>query len=194
MKVKLSLAVALLLVCTSAFAQEQKPPAMDPAMMEAMMKAGTPGDAHKNLNALVGSWNTKVTMWMVPGADPMTMDGTSETRWVMGGRYLEERFAGNFMGMPFEGLGYSGYDNVKKQYWGTWMDNMSTGMMMSTGTYDGKAWTFKGTMADPMTGKDSTIDQKVTFADADHHMMEMWGPAPDGKIYKSMEITYSRKK
>jgi hypothetical protein len=167
---------------------------MDPAMMEAMMKAGTPGDAHKNLNALVGSWNTKVTMWMVPGADPMTMDGTSETRWVMGGRYLEERFAGNFMGMPFEGLGYSGYDNVKKQYWGTWMDNMSTGMMMSTGAYDGKAWTFKGTMADPMTGKDSTIDQKVTFADADHHMMEMWGPAPDGKIYKSMEITYSRKK
>lgn len=194
MKLKLSLSVALLLVCTFAFAQQDKKPPMDPAMMEAMMKAGTPGDAHKNLNALVGSWSTKVTMWMAPGADPMTMDGTSETRWVMGGRYLEERFTGNFMGSPFEGLGYTGYDNVKKQYWGTWMDNMSTGMMMSTGAYDGKVWTFKGTMPDPMTGKDSTIDQKVTFADADHHTMEMWGPAPDGKIFKSMEITYSRKK
>ena len=65
----------------------------------------------------------------------------------MGGRYLEQRFKGDIMGMPFEGIGYTGYDNVKKQYWGTWMDNMSTGMMTSTGTAPptGRSWTFNGT-------------------------------------------------
>jgi hypothetical protein len=36
------------------------------------------------------------------------------------------------MGMPFEGLGYTGYDNVKKQYFGTWIDSMSTGIMTSS--------------------------------------------------------------
>ena len=202
MKLKvLAGALALVFTC-SAFAQhdhQQAPaakPQMDPAMMEAMMKAAMPGDAQKLLDTMTGSWTAKVTTWMMPGADPMVMEGTAENKWIMGGRYLQENFTGNFMGMPFEGVGYTGYDNVKKHYWGTWMDNMSTSMMTTTGaTSDaGKSWTFTGSMADPMTGKDSKVDEKITVADADHHTMEMWGPGPDGKMYKSMEIAYSRKK
>jgi hypothetical protein len=68
--------------------------------------------------------------------------------------------------------------------------------MTSTGgtTDGGKSWTFTGSMADPMTGKDATMDEKITVADADHHTMEMWSPGPDGKSYKNMEIVYTRKK
>ena len=192
------LAGALLLACASgAFAQHDhdKKPAMDPATA-AMVAAGTPGAAHKTLDAMVGSWETKASFWMAPGAPPMTSDGTSENRWVMGGRYLEQRFKGSFGGMPFEGLGYTGYDNVKKQYWGTWMDSMSTAIMTTTGTAstDGKTWSFTGSMTDPMTGKDIQVDEKVFVTDADHHTFEMWMPGPDGKSYKSMEIVYSRKK
>ena len=148
------------------------------------------------LGNMTGSWTTKASMWMVPGGDAMTMEGTSENKWIMGGRYMEQRFSGNFMGMPFEGIGYTGYDNVKKQYWGTWMDNMSTAMMVSTGatTDGGKTWTFTGSMADPMTGKDAKMDEKITVVDADHHMMEMWSPGPDGKMFKTMELAYTRKK
>ena len=171
-------------------------PAMDPATMEAMMKAGIPGDPHKKLDGMVGSWDTKITMWMMPGLPPMGSTGTSTNQWVMGGRYLEQRFKGDFMGQSFEGLGYTGYDNVKKQYWGTWMDNMSTSMMTSTGTVsaDGKTWEFDGVMSDPMTGKDCNVKEKVTVIDADHHTMEMWAPAPDGKMFKNMEIAYTRRK
>ena len=200
MKIKVLAGALLIVFASAALAQHdhakpaEKPP-MDPAMMEAMMKAGTPGDPHKALDGMTGSWNAKVTSWMAPGADPMVMEGTAENKWVMGGRYMEQRFSGNFMGMPFEGLGYTGYDNVKKQYWGTWMDNMSTGMMMTTGTAtDAKTWTFTGMMADPMTGKDMKVDEKITWVDADHHNMEMWCPGPDGKAFKNMLIEYSRKK
>ena len=200
MKIKV-LAGALCVVLTSAaFAQHDhsktaEKPKMDPAMMDAMMKAGMPGEPHKALNGMTGTWNAKVTTWMVPGADPMIMEGTSENKWVMGGRYMEQRFAGNFMGMPFEGVGYTGYDNIKKQYWGTWMDNMSTGMMLSTGTMtDGKSWSFTGMMPDPMTGKDMKVDEKITWVDADHHNMEMWCAGPDGKQFRNMLIEYSRKK
>lgn len=197
MKRTLSLTAALLLFCTTAYAQHDhgtKKPQMDPAMMEAMMKAGTPGEAHKKIDAFSGQWNAKVTFWPAPGADPMTMDGTSEARWILEGRYLEQRFKGMFMGAPFEGIGYTGYDNVMKRYWSTWMDNMSTGIMMSSGSADGATWTFNGTMPDPVTGKNIQADSKITVQDADHHVMEMWGPGPDGKMYKNMEIAYSRRK
>jgi hypothetical protein len=54
MKVKLILAAALLMVFAFGVVAEEKKPAMDPAMMEAMMKAGTPGDAHKKLDVFTG--------------------------------------------------------------------------------------------------------------------------------------------
>jgi hypothetical protein len=199
MKVKAWVALGLLCACAFAAVADDaaKKPAMDPAMMKAMMEAGMPGDAQKKLDGMAGTWDAKVTTWMMPGADPMVMTGTSQNDWIMGGRYLRQNFSGSFMGMPFEGVGYTGYDNVRKQYWGTWMDNMSTGIMMSNGTgmsADGKSWTFNGSMADPMTGKDTTVKETITVADANHHMMEMWAPGPDGQMFKSMTIEYTRKK
>jgi len=198
MRKSFALTVALLLVCLNVVAEDtpaKKAPEMDPAMMEAMMKAGTPGPAHKVLDGMIGTWDTKVTSWMVPGADPISGTGWSENKWILGGRFVEQTFKGDFMGMPFEGRGLTGYDNAKKQYFGTWIDNMGTGMMTSVGTGgSGNTMTFDGTYADPMTGKDTMCKEKVTWVDADHHNMEMWMPGPDGKLYKAMEIAYTRKK
>jgi hypothetical protein len=200
MKIKALIPVALLLVCAAvASAQDPSKKEMSPeekAAMEAWRKAMTPGPQHKALDMMAGTWDTKVTSYMAPGAPPMTSTGTSVNKWIMGGRYLEQRFSGSFMGQPFEGLGYTGYDNVSGKYWGTWMDNMSTGSMTSVGTAsdDGKSYTFTATMNDPMTGKSSSSEERVTVLDKDHHNFEMWGAGPDGKSYKMMEINYTRKK
>ena len=171
-------------------------PPDEKAMMEAMTKAATPGDAHKKLESMIGTWDTKVTMWMDPSKPPAESTGTSENRWVLGNRYVQQTFEGTFMGQPFSGIGYTGYDNIGKKYMGTWMDTGSTEMMNMTGKADaaGKVMTFSGTMNDPMTGKACQLTTKVTVADDDHHTMEMWGPDPSGKVYKMMEITYVRKK
>jgi hypothetical protein len=197
MKVKLWLVLALLIACT-AVAQEQKQPQMsaeEKAQMDAWQKYMTPGEGHKALDQMVGTWDTKVTMWQKPGAQPAVSTGVSENRWVLGNRYVEEHFKGTFMGMPFEGIGYTGYDNAKKQYLGTWMDNFGTGVMTSSGnTTDRKVWTFKSSSTDPMTGKDMPVESRMTFADADHHTFEMFSPGPDGKMFKMMEIAYTRKK
>jgi Protein of unknown function (DUF1579) len=188
MRVKVLMAGALLLVCSAVFAQ-------DAAMMEAMNKAATPSEPHKKLDVFAGTWDTKLHMWMAPGTPPMTITGTSENRWTLGGRYLEQRFKGSFMNTPFEGVGYTGYDNVKKQYWGSWMDNMSTAMTVTTGWMpDAKTWLFSGSMTDPMTGKDARMEERITVTDADHHVLEMFGPTPDGTMYKMMEVHYARKK
>ncbi len=198
MKLKVCLVVALLIAC-SALAQEQKQPQMsaaEKAQMDAWQKYMTPGEGHKTLDQMIGTWDAKVTMWQAPGAPPAVSSGVSENHWVLGNRYIEERFTGTFMGMPFQGIGYTGYDNAKKQYFGTWIDNFGTGVMTSTGnTSDkGKTWTFKSVNTDPMTGKDMPGESRMTVADADHHTFEMFGPAPDGKMFKMMEIAYTRKK
>jgi hypothetical protein len=163
-------------------------------MMEMMQKMATPGDAHKKLEPMVGTFDAKVKMWMDPSKPAQESAGVSENKWVLGNRFIETNHTGTFMGQPFSGIGYTGYDNVTKKYVGTWMDTASTGMMNSKGTITGKTMTTTSTMPDPMTGKNATITTKMTVADNDHHTMEMWGPGPDGKNYKMMEITYTRKK
>ncbi len=196
MRSRVLITLTLFLVSVPLFAQQQQQ--MSPeqkAMMKAYERAATPGDAHKALNPLIGTWDAVVKFFPAPGAPAMTSTGVSDNHWILGGRYLEQRFKGESMGQPFEGVGYTGYDNVKKQYFGTWIDSMSTAVMVSTGTTQaGKTWTFTSSMPDPMSGKTIPVEEKMSVVDNDKHVFEMWNPGPDGKNYKSMEITYTRKK
>ena len=67
------------------------------------------------------------------GAPPAVSEGVSEHRWILDGRYVEQVYRGKAMGMPFEGRGFTAYDNVQGKYLGCWMDTMGTGMMFSEG-------------------------------------------------------------
>lgn len=192
-----TIAVLLGLAATSAAQDKPKKGAPDEkAMMEAMQKAMTPGEGQKKLTPLVGTFDAKVRTWMDPSQPPEDTVGTSVNTWALGDRYVQVKFDGIFMGETFSGIGYTGYDNVSKKYMSSWMDTASTGMMLSAGTMDaaGKVLTMKATMSDPLTGKTSTSDEKLTIADNDHHTMEMWAKAPSGKTFKMMEIQYTRKK
>jgi hypothetical protein len=164
------------------------------AMMEAWMKVATPGEGHKWLEPVVGTWDAKITMWMAPGAPPQQSTGTSENTWVLGGRFVQQRHEGNFMGQPFSGIGYTGYDNYKKKYVGTWMDTMGTMVMVSQGEAAGKTLSMTSTIDDILTGKATAVKSEIKIVDPDHHVMEMWGPDPAGKQFKTMEIQYTRKK
>jgi hypothetical protein len=200
----MSAAALVALVLTPVFGmQEAKKPAAQPPMdqqaaMDMMMKLATPSEGHKKLDVLVGTWNAKSTMWMDPDPSkkPMVSEGVSEHKWVLGGRFLEQRFEGKFMDMPFSGLGYTGYDNYKKKYLGIWMDTAGTTMMYSTGTFNpsGKVLRSTSRMDDFSTGKVVTVRENLTVVSNDEVKMEMFMPAPDGKEYRMMEIVYTRKK
>ncbi len=174
-----------------------KPAAPDQAaMMEMMKKASTPGEMHKKLDDMVGTFNADIRTWFDPSKPPEDSKGTEVSAWALGGRFVETKYEGVFMGEPFNGLGYTGYDNVQKKYVGIWMDTAGTGMMFSTCSLDatGKSMTCKSSSVfDPMTGKPAAMEMKTTWADHDHHTMEMWGAGPNGQKYKMMEISYTRK-
>src|SRR6266545_885002 len=146
--VRITMAFVFAACVSAATAQEKaKKPAAKPtppdekAMMEAWQKASTPGEMHKKLDA---------------------MAGTLVNSWTLGDRFVEQKYEGTFMGQPFTGIGYVGYDNVKKKYVSVWMDSAGTGMMSSVMTSDpeGKVFTAKSTVDDPMTGKPTPIESK----------------------------------
>ena len=199
-------ALSLLFMSASARAEDKPKEAAKPAasatapnedeMMKAWMAAATPGDAHKKLEPFVGSFTVKTKMWMDPSKPPEETTGTSENKWVLGGRFVEQHVEGTAMGQPFAGIGYTGYDNYKKKYVGSWTDSMGTMMMTSTGTADvsGKKFTFWSTVDDVVMKKSVKVKSVATVVDDDHQTYEMWSPAPDGKMFKSLEVQYTRKK
>ncbi len=195
--VVVGLLFALAAPCVVAQQQAEKPKmtAEQQAAMEAWMKVATPGEGHKALEPLIGSWNVETTMWEKPGNPPEKGAGVAEDSWVLGGRFVKEEFQGEFGGMKFQGLGYTGYDNYKKKYVGTWMDTMGTMMMTMIGTVDasGKVFTATSTIDDIMTGKPMKVREVTRIVDANKHVMEMFGPDPSGKEFKMMELVYTRK-
>lgn len=101
------------------------------------------------------------------------------------------------MGMPFEGISTVGYDNYTKEFVSTWVDNMSTMIMVAKGTWDDatKSINMTSKMKNPANGLDCTIREVVKIVDGNNEVMEMYGPDPKtGKEFKMMEIKYTRKK
>lgn len=192
--------LALGLALMPSFAPAATDKKNDAAMQEMMKKAieaGTPGEEHARLKAMEGKWNASSKMWMTPGDKPQESKGTSVFTMIMGGRFLKQDFTGDMGGQPFQGLGYLGYDNLKKEYTSTWMDTMTTGLMVSHGQFDPKAKVLRdeGTYACPMTGqKDRWFRSEWTLPEGDTSTFTMYSKDGSGKEFKSMEIVYKRAK
>lgn len=183
----------------SARAAEKKAEAQ--AEMEAMMakakEAGTPGAGHEVLKPLAGNWTVTSRTWMPGDKKAQESSGTSAMTWVLDGRFLRQDFKGNWGGQNFEGLGFLGYDNVKKEYVSTWMDSMSTGIAQASGQYDPATKTIndQGSFACPVTGeKNMPFRAEWKIMNADSLIYNMYVKGPDGKETRNMEIKYKRAK
>jgi hypothetical protein len=202
-----SAVVAAALMALPAFAQDKEKKEADKkpddgAMMAMMMELAKPGDNHKLLGEGAGNWSYKVKAWMSLDAPPSEGSGTSVGRSVLGGRYLVTDHMGKFqmpgpdgkmMDMDFKGMALEGYDNVKKKFVASWVDNMGTGIMNSEGTYDASTKTLTYTSEyEPMPGMKMKVRQVMKFTDKDHRSMEFFEVRGDKEV-KTMEINYLRK-
>jgi Protein of unknown function (DUF1579) len=174
-------------------------------MMQQMMELSKLNENHKLLSSLDGTWNYTVKMWMTPdpSSKPQESKGVAVRKSIMEGRFVEMDVTGK-MQMPgangkaqemtFKGHGMEGYDNVKKKFVSTWMDNMGTGIMMAEGDYDpaSKTFTYNGEI-EMMPGMPQKIREVVKLTDKDHMVFE-WYEDHGGQYAKTMEIDYTRKK
>lgn len=188
MKKLFSLFVLLLIIISFSSVKAQ-----DQEAMKKWMDYMTPSEPHKNMAKMTGDWTYTSKMWMDPSQPAMEANGTAKFEMLMDGRFLKLTVKGTMMGMPFDGMGITGYDNAAKMYQSSWCDNMGTTVMYMTGTADAKGViTLKGGMMDPVSGK--VLDEKqVMWADGDNkYIMEMY-QTENGVESKVMEITYTRK-
>ncbi|WP_312297540.1 DUF1579 domain-containing protein [Chryseobacterium sp.] len=182
----------------SATANSEWKPVDSATAMKAWMEYSTPGEMQKMLAKSDGIWTGETTMWMEDGGKPMMSKSEAINKMMYGGRYQISNHKGSFMGMPFEGMSIVGYDNSKKKFVSTWIDNMGTGIMHGEGDWNPstKSVEFKGKMTDPSRpGKDCDFREVFTFVDDNTQKMEMYGAdSKTGKEYKTMEINFTRKK
>ena len=171
---------------------------MDAGMKEMMAKwmaYATPNENHKILGVMVGEWNHKGKWWMEPNGKTETFEGNNETKWIMGGKFIQHSTHGLFQGQPFEGMGITGYDNMIKKYQTIWLDNMGTGIIQGEGRYDAakKELTDRGRFTDPVEGS-KQYRGVIRFIDDDHYQYEMHTAGADGNEFLAMQIEYTRKK
>ena len=182
---------------TDSVATEEWKPVDSATATKAWMDYATPGDMHQMLAKSDGTWIGETTMWMENGGQPMTSKSEAINKMMFDGRYQISNHKGNFMGMPFEGMSITAYDNAKKKFVSTWIDNMGTGIMQTEGVWNPskKAIEFNGKMTDPTRpGKDCDVREVYTFTDDTHQTMEMYGPdSKTGKEFKTMEIKFTKK-
>jgi hypothetical protein len=165
------------------------------AMMDVYQKLAIPGKPHQMLAKLAGAWTTRTRAWMEPDKPPMEGTGTCEQKMLLGGRYLQQEYAGEMMGSPFTGINLIGYDNHTQKYVSTWIDSMSTGIYYFEGTAsaDGRTITQENNYHDPVRGP--TVWRSVTRI-VDDNTLEyiMYITSKGGTEEKMMEMTVTRKR
>jgi hypothetical protein len=175
-------------------------------MMKQIMQLARPSENHRLLADLAGSWTFVVKRWMNP-ADPKAPStesaGSAVTNETMGGRFFISEFMaviqtpgadGKMKEKEFRGLSIDGYDNGKKKFVSSWIDNTGTAIMNSEGTYDSatKTFNYSGDY-EPVPGMKCKVRQVVRIVDPNNHNLEWYEDRGTGET-KTMEIAYTRRK
>lgn len=163
------------------------------AMNKAWADYMTPGEVHKMLAKFDGKWDAEISFYYNPDS-PSVNKTICENKMILGGRYQQSTYNGKIEGMPFEGISTLAYDNARKIYLSTWIDNMGTGIMQLTGTYDNASKTInlKGSATDVGTGKDIAVREIFKMVDENTQTMEMY-ETKGGREMKTMSILLKRK-
>ena len=114
-------------------AQETK---IDPPSMGEMMVMGLPSDEHQWLSKMEGTFDQTYTMFMTPGAEPMSFKGVTKNQMTLGGRWLEVKAESTFMMTKSQSIGYLGFDRRNHVYTTYGMDTASTYAVSASGTLD----------------------------------------------------------
>jgi hypothetical protein len=160
-----------------------------PAPPAGEMQLPPPTAEHKLLLAGVGEWEGTLTIWM-PG-QPEQRIAAAEVVEPVGDYWTRSRFTCDFMGLPFEGSAFMGFDPVKQRYVGTWVDNLTMELAVMEGemSADGKL-VMKWIARDPGTGQPAP-HRSETVSTADSRVSTFFHG--EGQGTKSMRIAMRRK-
>ncbi len=180
-------------------AKTQDPPAATqdsaPATQE-MPPMPPPGEHHKWLEQLVGTWTFESEMGG-EGESPMKCTGTDTVR-SLGGRWVICELKSEIPGMgPMNAMMTLGYNPETGKYQGTWVDSMLDQLWIYEGTLDAtrKILTLEAegpNMMDPTKGKTKYRDV-IEFKSPDHRTLTS-SALVDGKWVQFSTANYRKAK
>jgi hypothetical protein len=189
-----ALAGASVWLASAAFPQDKG--SADDAMKR-WMDSCKPSSHHKELERLIGSWDTEVSMWMDPAAPPMKSQGTAECKWLVEGKWIVTDAKGTFMGRPITSHAVMGYDNFKQHFVFSQVDSLQTAMFHGEGAFDqaGTALIAYGVIDEPMSGEtDKPVKRVWRFDGKDRIVIEIHDLGIGETNTKVIEYVYTRRK
>jgi hypothetical protein len=173
----------------------QPAPAPDARTLAARL---SPGAHHRHLDALLGRWESVVTVWPQPGAEANGSGGTSELEWILNGHWLRLDYRASDSGQGgVRGLGLIGYDNVREEHVFNWLDNVSCSALQSSGpcTDGGRTTALAGTHDDPASGeRNHPFRWVIRVGDPGNWTLELYDTARSGAEFRKIRIVNSRRK
>lgn len=165
-------------------------------MMKKAAKYTQPGKHHKQLDKMLGTWDTQTRLFLAGRATPPS-PGRAVTSWLMKGRWLKTEASGSMMGRPIKSFNVMGYDNFKMSYVSTSVQTMDTAMVRAEGDMDpsGKVLIMYGTLDEYLTGEhDKMVRTVIRFVNKDKMIMEIHDLPIGEKNTKVVEVVYTRAK
>ena len=146
---------------------------------------------HARLARLAGLWNVKQSLWLKHGEPPQTDLEMAEFIAVLGGRALRQdlRISSS---TPFQGIGFTGYDNITRTYYTSWMDVNFTDLLVLRGIRDERTntWRFSGSMSG-VDGTPTPTRQELKILDEDHFVVRYF-ETKGGSETLAVKLEYSR--
>lgn len=148
---------------------------------------------HKDLQAKeVGTWDGEMTMWMAPNTEPMVMPVVETNTMMEGGMWVLSEFESG----PYKGIGQFGYDPIKNEHIGTWIDNMSPHLGVMRGKMNDKdELVMYSTGYNPHTNEAEEMKSVLKYVSDDEKDFVMYKKPKGGDEWtKSFEVKYKRRK
>jgi hypothetical protein len=136
----------------------------------------------------------EVEFWSAADTKGEVSSGRSENEWILGERFIQERFKGSIGGEEYTGLGILGYDNGARRFRSVWMDSLNTALTTASGRYlaDTHSFEFESLIYDPLIGGERSVRSYITFKGADRYTVTMLTRDTEGREFKSLEMRYQR--
>jgi len=193
MALYLALAIGLTATAGLARAEEAKLPS-PAAFLTAIAEAGKPGPEHQKLTPFIGDWALTVKLWTDPNQPPVEASGTVQSKWIMGGRFVQQNVKTECNGKSFEGLGLLGYHPGEKKFTSVRACGLCGTVSHALTTLDASAKTFTCSTEEccPLTGQKVAGRDEVIIESDDKIITNVYKTV-GGREVKVMQMVSTRK-
>lgn len=163
--------------------------------LEKLSELGKPGEMHRILNTLSGTWDVKA-IYKIGSGPEMEGTATCEAKWMLDGRILSKEYKSTMMGQPFTVQQYLGYDNFRQKFFEIQFGSDTTSYLHNVGTIseNKKTITLIGDSLNPFTLKPAKLRVVYILESTEKYTMEWHMPNAEGKEEKMVTLIHTKKK